>query len=68
VEREKAKRDIFKDLEGLFQDGSEDAYSLRDGEDDPRLHDHVESEDACLFARWREIASWGTGKHAINIP
>ncbi len=49
MEREKAKRDLFKDLEGLFQDGPEDAYSLRDGEDHPRLHDHVECEDECWY-------------------
>jgi hypothetical protein len=42
--------DIFL-CEGLFEDGPEDAYTLRDGIfNDSRLHDHVErSKDEC----WR---------------
>jgi hypothetical protein len=36
--------------EGLFEDGLEDAYTLRNGVNDSRLHDHVErSKDEC----WR---------------
>src|SRR5664279_964277 len=37
----------LEDMEGLFEDGPEDAYSLRDWDDRPRLHHHVECADEC---------------------
>ena len=39
----------IEDLEGLFQDGPEDAYTLCDLGDSPRLHHHVECEDECWY-------------------
>jgi len=42
----------LEDMEGLFEVGPEDAYTLRDFDPtEERLHDHVECEDECWFMK-----------------
>src|SRR5260221_6914478 len=41
--------EVIEDLEGLFQDGPEDAYTLCDIGYSPRLQDHIECEDECWY-------------------
>jgi hypothetical protein len=63
----------FEELEGLFQDGPEDAYTLRDWDDSPRLHDHVERADECWYLHVAAVVDpdkqpLGWGVFAVHLP
>ncbi len=63
----------IEDLEGVFQDGPEDAYTLTDLGDSPRLHHHVECEDECWFFLIAPVVDTekqelGYGLFAIHLP
>jgi hypothetical protein len=65
--------DTIEDLEGLFQDGPEDAYSLTDLGDSPRLHHHIECEDECWYFHTVPVVDTdkqelGWGLFAIHLP
>jgi len=65
--------DTLYDLEGLFDDGPEDAYTLHDPGDDPRLHHHVEREDECWFFAVAPVVDTerqplGWGLFAVHLP
>lgn len=65
--------ETIEDLEGLFQNGPEDAYILCDIGDDPRLHDHVDCADECWFFHTAVVADTekqplGWGLFAIHLP
>jgi hypothetical protein len=65
--------EVIEDLEGLFQDGPEDAYTLCDIGDSPRLHDHVERDDECWYLRATPVVGTdkqplGWGLFAIHLP
>jgi hypothetical protein len=61
------------DLEGLFQNGPEDAYTLRDIGSRNRLHHHIEREDECWYLHvapivdsLRQLLGWGV--FAVHLP
>jgi hypothetical protein len=63
----------IEDLEGLFQDGPEDAYTLTDLGDSPRLHHHVECEDECWYFHIAPVVDTdkqelGWGLFAVHLP
>lgn len=65
--------EVFEDFEGLFEDGPEDAYSLRDWDDSPRLHDHVERADECWYLHVAAVVDpdkqkLGWGLFAVHLP
>ena len=65
--------EVIEDLEGLFQDGPEDAYTLCDIGDSPRLHDHIECEDECWYLHVApvvdtEMQPLGWGLFAVHLP
>ncbi len=65
--------DDIEDLEGLFEDGPEDAYTLNDIGDEPRLHDHVERDDECWMLHIAEVLDeenqpLGWGLFVIHFP
>jgi len=52
----------LEEMEGLFEVGPEDAYTLRDFDPtEERLHDHVECEDECWFLKSVPVAD-GNGQ------
>lgn len=65
--------DAFDDFVGLFEDGPEDAYSLREWDDSPRLHNHVESADECWYLHVGKVIDpnqqlLGWGLFAVHLP
>jgi hypothetical protein len=65
--------EVIEDLEGLFQDGPEDAYTLCDLGDSPRLHHHVDCEDECWFLHVASVTdtekqALGWGLFAVHLP
>jgi len=65
--------DTIDGLEGLFEGGPEDAYTLRDMGDEPRLHDHVECDAECWYFHVapvvdREAQPLGWGLFAVHLP
>jgi len=54
----------IENLEGLFQNGPEDAYTLCDIGDSPRLHDHAECEDECWYLHVAQVVD--TEKQALG--
>ncbi len=65
--------DSIEDLEGLFEDGPEDAYTLTDIGDEPRLHHHVERDDECWFFHIAPVVDQqeqplGWGLFVIHFP
>jgi len=65
--------DDIEELEGLFEDGPEDAYTLRDIGDDPRLHHHVACEDECWYFHVAPVVDLdglplGWGLFAVHLP
>lgn len=65
--------ETIEELEGLFQDGPEDAYTLCDIGDGPRLHDHVECEDECWYFHIASVVDTekqplGWGLFAVYLP
>jgi hypothetical protein len=65
--------DTIEDLEGLFQNGPEDAYTLCDIGDAPRLHDHIECEDECWYLHVAPVVdtekqALGWGLFAVHLP
>ncbi len=65
--------DTIEDLEGLFQDGPEDAYTLADLGDSPRLHHYVECEDECWYFHTAPVVDTdkqelGWGLFAVHLP
>jgi hypothetical protein len=65
--------EVIEDLEGLFQNGPEDAYILCDIGDNPRLHHHVECEDECWYLHTAQVVDidkqpLGWGLFAVHLP
>lgn len=65
--------EVFGDFEGLFEDGPEDAYALRDWDDSPRLHDHVECANECWYLHVAAVVDsdkqpLGWGLFAVHLP
>lgn len=63
----------IEDLEGLFQDGPEDAYTLCDLGDSPRLHHHVECKDEYWYFRTAPVVDTekqplGWGLFVVHLP
>lgn len=65
--------EAIEDLDGLFQNGPEDAYILCDIGDSPRLHHHVDCEDECWHLHTAEVVDTeqqplGWGLFAVHLP
>lgn len=65
--------ETIEDLEGLFQNGPEDAYILYDIGDSPRLHHHIEREDECWYLHIGPVVDTekqplGWGLFAVHLP